>query len=248
MVKKAWLKALNESDIDCACVIHGSAYPWTYVEKLYAMLSRNFSRPVRLHVWTEAQRPVPSPYVKHCLQDWPGIQGPKKSWWYKMQMFDPRHFQGRLIYFDLDVIVFRNIDWMLELDPSYFWAVKDFRYLFRGAWLSINSSIMIWHNQAYSWIWDSFQQHKIDVITRRFAGDQDFLNSVLDSRVLRYIDSERIRSWRWEVKDGGMDFKKRIYTRPDAGSVIPPTADILVFHGHPKPHEIAEKRIQDLWQ
>jgi hypothetical protein len=69
--------------IDCACVIHGTGYDWIYVEQLRNMLSRNLSREVRLHVYTEASRSVPAPYIKHELTDW-GISGPKRSWWYKI--------------------------------------------------------------------------------------------------------------------------------------------------------------------
>lgn len=248
MAKKAWLKALNSSDIDCACVIHGTAYDWRYVDTLYSMLARNFSRPVRLHVWTESSRPVPEPYVKHQLQDWPGIEGPRKSWWYKMQMFDPEHHPGRLLYFDLDVVILRNIDWMLDLDTRYFWTIRDFRHHFRGAWHGINSSCMIWHTVKFQHVWRDFCQHNIHAITRQHQGDQDYLNRVIGEQERRFLPEEKLRSWRWEVKDGGMDFKKKTYRRPDAGSVIPINTDIIVFHGRPKPHEISDPVVVDLWR
>lgn len=77
----------------CACVIHGNLYDWIYVERLYNMLKANCSREIILHVFTESGRSVPAPYVKHELQEWPGIAGPKKSWWYKMQMFNSKNLQ-----------------------------------------------------------------------------------------------------------------------------------------------------------
>lgn len=247
MVKKARLKALKESPIDCACVIHGTAYDWIYVDKLYSMLSRNFSQPLRLHVWTEASRPVPEPYIKHSLTDWPGIAGPRKSWWYKLQMFDPTHFQGRLLYFDLDVVIMSNLDWMLELDIEYFWAIRDFRHHFRGVWWSVNSSIMIWDTGRLAYVWQDFCTHNIQAITRQHAGDQDYLNRVIDNKVRRYLDSNKVRSWRWEIKDGGMDFKRRTYRRPDAGSIVPPDTAVMVFHGQPKPHELQDQVIVQNW-
>ena len=45
--------------IDCACVIHGDVYSWKYVDVLYSMLSRNLSRPIRMHVYTEQHLEVP---------------------------------------------------------------------------------------------------------------------------------------------------------------------------------------------
>ena len=65
--------------IDCACVIHGDVYQWHYVDTLYSMLTRNLSRPIRMHVYTEHDRPVPPHMIKHVLTEWPGIQGAKKS-------------------------------------------------------------------------------------------------------------------------------------------------------------------------
>lgn len=247
MAKKARIKALMESDIDCACVIHGTAYDWIYVDKLYSMLSRNFSRPVRLHVWTEHGRPVPAPYIKHALTDWPGIGGPRKSWWYKMQMFDPAHYRGRLIYFDLDIVIVANLDWMLTLDPQHFWAVRDFRHLFRGAWHGINSSCMIWHTETYEYVWQQFMTHNIQAVTRQYPGDQDFLNATIEIKHRRYLKESAIKSWRWQVLDGGMDFRKKVYKRPDAGSIIPPETAIMIFHGHPKPHEISDPVVVQNW-
>lgn len=247
MVKKAEIKALTNGPIDCACVIHGSLYDWVYVDKLYSMLGRNLCRPVTLHVFTEAERLVPQPYVKHALDDWPGIGGPRKSWWYKMQMFDPDRFYGRLLYFDLDVIIMDSIDWMLDLNLEYFWACRDFRHHWRGAWSGINSSCMVWHTGHFAHVWREFAGDNIHAVTRRFQGDQDFLNSKINDQRRRYLDSDLVKSWRWEIKDGGMDFKKRVYKRPDAGSIIPPNTRVMVFHGQPKPHEIEDPVIQRLW-
>lgn len=247
MVKKAALQALATGPVDCACVIHGKLYDWVYVDKLYAMLTRHMTRPVVLHVYTEADRAVPEPYVKHALINWPGIGGPRKSWWYKMQMFNPEQFQGRLIYFDLDVIILDNIDWMLGLDLRHFWACKDFRHHWRGAWHGINSSCMVWQTERWQHVWREFAGDNINAVTRRFQGDQDFLNHKISESERQYLDVDLIKSWRWEIKDGGMDFKKRLYKRPDAGSVIPPNTHVMVFHGQPKPHEIEDPVIQRLW-
>ena len=105
----------------CACVIHGTVYGWHYVDRLYNMLSRNSSEPISLHVYTEANRPVPSHMVKHVLTPMPV----RKGWWYKMQIFDPAHFQGNLLYFDLDTVIAGNLDWIQDCDPANFWCVKE---------------------------------------------------------------------------------------------------------------------------
>ena len=233
--------------MDCACVIHGDAYDWQYVDNLYAMIEKNTTREFRLHVFTEAHRTVPSHMIKHELENWPGVHGPKKSWWYKMQMFNVHQHRRCLLYFDLDVVITGNIDWIWDLDREKFWAIHDFRRIWRPNWAGINSSVMFWDNSQYSWIWKNFLENNIDVTVKRFHGDQDFLNSQLSRASKRFFPEDRFLSWRWQVSDGGIDAKTRAYHRPGAGAVIPPASNVIVFHGQPKPHEVQDPRIQQLW-
>jgi len=230
-----------------ACVIHGTAYDWIYVERLYNMLKANSTHDIRLHVFTEPGRPVPPPFVKHELTEWPGIAGPRKSWWYKMQMFDPAHNLGRVLYFDLDTVITKNIDWMWQLDQQYFWAIKDFKYLWRTTWNGINSSVMIWDTQKFAWIWDGFGSKNINATVKLFHGDQDYLNTVLDDKNRKFIDPEIIKSWRWQCKDGGLDMKSRVYRSPNAGTIVDHKTAIMIFHGKPKPHEIQDNIIDSFW-
>ena len=84
---------------------------------------------------------------------------------------------------------------------------------------------------------------------RQHHGDQDFLNTVLNhERDLRFFPEHLVRSWRWQIKDGGMDMKTRLYNRPDAGTVLDPVTAVMIFHGSPKPHEIQDSVIQNLWK
>lgn len=238
----------NRASINCACVIHGAAYEWKYVEHLYNMLCRNLSRHVVLHVYTEATRDVPVPFIKHELTDWPGIAGRKRAWWYKMQLFNPEHFRGELLYFDLDVVLVKNIDWMLQQSLDYFWTIRDFRYLQHPSYNSMNSSVMRWNTEKFAWVWDQFKQEDINTIIRKNHGDQDYLNRVLGHTHKRYYDSNRFQSWRWQVADGGYDFRRRCAKHPGTGAAIAPEASVLVFHGNPKPHEVTAPQIQALWR
>jgi hypothetical protein len=186
--------------------------------------------------------------VKHELQDWPGIAGPKRSWWYKMQMFNPQHLSGQTLYLDLDTVITGSIDWVWDLSTAYFWTMRDFKYLWRPTWTGLNSSFMYWDAPAFAWIWRDFVGHNIQTLIKQHHGDQDYLNTVLDDTQIRFVEDGLIKSWRWQIKDGGMDMHTRIYRRPDAGSVLDPKSRILVFHGRPKPHEVADPVIQRLWK
>jgi hypothetical protein len=234
--------------VNCACVIHGDAYQWTYVQKLYAMLCRNLTFPVKLHVFTEEEREVPDPFIKHTLDTWPGIAGPKSAWWYKIQMFNPDHFSGQLLYFDLDVVITGNIDWMLQAPPSHFSTIRDFRYLQRPAWAGINSSVMLWDTTRFSNVWESFMSQGPSTVTARYPGDQDFLSAVIDERHRNLFDADMIQSWRWQMNDGGQNMKTRKYHSPGTGCRIDPKVRVIVFHGTPKPHEVQDKYILQHWR
>jgi len=233
--------------LDCACLIHGDAYAWQYVENLRAMLHRHLGQDVRLHVFTESHRPVPAPYIRHDLVSWPGAEGPRGAWWNKLQMFAPGHFSGPVLYFDLDVVIVRSIQWMRELDPQTFWAIRDFRRLWRPNWHGINSSVMMWSGPLWHHLVRDIDPEILPGIRRQHAGDQDYLTAVLPRDRVGFFPEDRIQSWRWQVQDGGMDMRTRQYHRPGAGAVPGPETDIVIFHGRPKPHQISGPWIDQHW-
>jgi hypothetical protein len=233
--------------VDCACVIHGTAYDWTYVERLYNMLNRHITQGIRLHVYTEAERPVPAPMIKHVLPTW-GIHGPKQSWWYKMKLFDSTEYSGPLLYFDLDVVIVNNIDWICDLPLSWFWAVRDFKYLWRHTHQGINSSIMWWDTRKFDYVWQEFQGQNLQKVIEQHRGDQDYINKTISPQDIRHLDSDRVRSWRWQCLEGGQNFKRRVHEKIDVSTVIPQNTDIMIFHGSPKPSELQDPVILQHWK
>jgi hypothetical protein len=235
-------------DVDVACLIHGTTYSWDYVERLHSMVTRNLSHNVRFHVYTEESRTVPDSMIKHSLVDWPNIFGPRKGWWYKMQIFNPAHHAGPLLYFDLDTVIVKNIDWIPAQSTRYFWAPKDFRQLWRASHSGINSSVMWWDTDRYTWIWEEFQKRDIHHLARIHHGDQDYISSLLTERDLRYFPPLTAASWRWQCFDGGMDFRNRKHLSPNSGTSIDHRTSIMIFHGSPKPHELtADPTVSNFW-
>jgi len=232
--------------IDCACVIHGDAYPWIYVERLYNMLNRHLSCGIRLHVYTELERPVPAPMIKHVLPAW-GIHGPKRSWWYKINLFDTGQHAGPLLYFDLDTVIVANIDWICDLPLNYFWAVQDFKYLWRPNHLTINSSIMWWNTCQFDSVWTAFKQDNLSHIIKKYRGDQDYLNQVIDAKDVRFLDPARIKSWRWQCQDNGNSFRQPVFKSTNTTTLLEKDTDVLVFHGQPKPLDIQDPVLDLHW-
>lgn len=233
--------------IECACVIHGDVYSWTYVERLYNMLSRHLSQGIRLHVYTELERPVPAPLIKHALPSW-GISGAKSSWWYKMKLFDSTEYSGPLLYFDLDVVIVDNIDWITELPSQFFWSVRDFKYLWKSNHYAVNSSIMWWDTSVYDYVWKDFCQKNLADLMKKYRGDQDYITQAVQNNDLRFLDSDRIKSWRWQCLKGGYNFTRRNYSNLYNDTVLEPNTDVLVFHGIPKPAEVNDSIISQHWK
>jgi len=234
--------------IDCACVIHGSAYSWTYVENLYNMLTRHLTPDVRLHVYTELDRPVPAPMIKHELTDW-SIGRSRQAWWYKMQLFNPEHHAGPMLYFDLDTVIVQNIDWIWQQhSTAYFWAIRDFKYLWRATDNGLNSSIMWWDTRNHKNIWESFAQQDLTTVMKKYPGDQDYISAIIPQNQRKFFNQDRIQSWRWQCLDGGYDFRRRRHLNPGAGTCITPNTSVMVFHGNPKPDQITDQIVATHWK
>lgn len=233
--------------LDCACVIHGDAYNWQYVERLHHMLSRHLTPQVRLHVYTEADRPVPAPMIKHELTPWE-IAGPKRAWWYKLQLFNAAHHSGPMLYFDLDTVIVNNIDWIWQQPLKYFWAIRDFKYLWNPNSTGLNSSIMWWDTRHYDALWQMFCYDDLFKVMSQYRGDQDYITAKIRKEEQRFFDPRRVKSWRWQALDGGYNFQTKKYRTPGTGTYIDPDATVLIFHGNPKPAESTDSVILQHWK
>jgi len=185
--------------------------------------------------------------IKHTLTEW-NITYPRRGWWYKMQLFNSQHHAGPLLYFDLDVVVVKNIDWIWQSSLRYFWAVRDFKYLWRPSNCKANSSIMWWDTRNYHYIWENFQKMKLEYAMKKYHGDQDFISEAVKESEMKFFDHDMIQSWRWQVLNGGYDFAKKIYKIPDSGGKISTKTSVVIFHGLPKPEKIQDPIILQHWQ
>jgi hypothetical protein len=246
--KAAKIAAKHAESIDCACVIHGNGYDWIYVDRLYSMLTRHLAKNIRMHVYTEQSRSVPDHMIKHVLTEWPGLSGRRRSWWYKMQLFNPALHAGQLLYLDLDTVIVNNLDWILDLDAHHFWSIRDFQTLWNPQFQGINSSFMYWNTVSFAKIWEDFSTQDINMIRKKYNGDQDYISAVLEPTKRKFIDKNRAVSWRWQALDGGMNFQKRTHKIPGKGTEFDSTTSLLIFHGNPKPDQVKDPVIQSHWR
>jgi hypothetical protein len=165
-----------------------------------------------------------------------------------MQLFNPAHHAGPLLYFDLDTVIVQNIDWIWAQPSQYLWAAQDFKYLWKSTHSGINSSVMWWDTTKYQHVWEKFAEQNLEKIMRKYHGDQEFISDLVPQTQRRYLDPTQIQSWRWQCLDGGYDFRRRRYQAPDTGTKLEKNTAILVFHGSPKPHQITDPEVVAHWQ
>ena len=91
------------------CLKYGDKYSAEYVNKLYSMVKRNLTVPFEFVCFTEDATNI-DPDIR--IEPIPLISG-VTGWWYKPMFFNPNiALRGTILFFDLDVIVFRNIDYL----------------------------------------------------------------------------------------------------------------------------------------
>ena len=99
----------------------------------------------------------------------------------------------------------------------------------------------------YKFVYENFDYKKLKKTAVRYHGDQDYIHHQLSAQVINYFDVNKIKSYKWQIKEGGYNFATRKYQNPSARTVLDNNASILIFHGNPNPHECADSEILQHW-
>lgn len=207
----------------------GTKYPIGYVEVLSDMLARNLSELPDVMPWCITDDPDSLPEdIEPIAHDraYPG-------WWAKLQLFSPDMpwAEGdRVAYFDLDVAITGRLEDLVQHKG----IVKDW------GWPGFNSSVMVWDHGEHRKIWTQFTPDRIaQPSTGELApllpkgqvngGDQEWISEIAPEFPL--LPPEWCVSYRWQAADW-----------PPADSKV------VCFHGEPKPHEITEGWVPNIWK
>lgn len=206
------------NDLAIICVYKtGGDFCMCEVEEIYAAIQQHTTIPFDFYCLTDSDKEVHFTKIplKHNFI----------GWWSKVELFRPNLVPNkRILYFDLDKFILKNIDDILVRDEPFV-ALRDF-----GRYASLRdhyfaSAILSWVNDGrYNFIYNEFDY---PTHTKRFRGDQDYFSYMM----AKY--GKTFTYWQ-DIVDGIFSYKIHILT----GLVKKSAARIVCFHGKPRPNEV----------
>ena len=213
----------------------GVKYGPEYVNCLFAGVKRNLQREFRFLCFTDnADGLVPDIEI-HPLPDLDVPELWKKTPWLKLALFRDglADLEGPSIFMDIDILITGQLDDLFDWHPGRRCIIRDwerwYQTLLRRHGLPGNSSVFRFTAGQSQDVIEKFMSERDEALGKyRVLSDQRYLTEALGGHD-------------WWPKDWIVSFKRQcIPTFPlnlFQVSACPPTAKIVVFHGHPNPHE-----------
>ena len=224
--KSAIKKVKKDSMIAVFCVLKsGGDYNLDYVMKLRNMIKRNSTVPYDFICLTDLEIDPRVCKSIPLVREWAG-------WWSKIELFRPGLTdKQKIIYFDLDTLIVKNIDDILSYAHSMT-ALRPWNRKNRQAGLSA-SGMMAWRNDASnSFLFDQF---KLENISNYRGGDQEYISKILMEN--------GVETTFFQTAFSGIYSYKR-----NCRKGLLSDARIVCFHGKPRPHEMNQKWVKENWR
>lgn len=224
------------------CVRFGNRYGREYVERLRNMVARQMRTSYEFVCLTDDHHPITD--VRSIVQPQAGYT---KLWWHKVHLFDKNlPIKGRILYFDLDVVIHGDIARLAEYKSPKFAGIRDFNRKFYPGWQYLNSSVMSWTHGTNNNIYDDFKRDPHTAM--RLQGDQDWIWKLCKNEISFWPESW-IQSYKWEVRgrDALVDRTGRRGFKTISDDYPHPDCSVTVFHGDPKPQDVPDRYVIENW-
>jgi len=147
--------------INVICVKWGDRYDYSYVNRLEKMVAQNLSLPHTFYCYTDNPKNINSKTIS--MPD-DGLE----LWWPKLRMFEKGFggLEGECLFFDLDVVIQKNIDHLLDF-KGFHWIQAHWKFNKTIGYesgmrqkeafdMNCNSSCMRWRVGENEHIWNYF--------------------------------------------------------------------------------------------
>lgn len=211
------------------CVLKtGGPYTVQYVEKLFWGICSNTDQDINLVCLTD------DPAVNFCTviplkHGWPG-------WWSKIELFREDITIGPGIYFDLDTVIFDNVDPLLNLALEHdFIALRGFNHRYaKPKYPNFASGIMVGDFQKYSQVYTEFLKNPTQYMEQPrenwMHGDQGFIADIIGVE-----NVPRLQDFLPENYIAG----KRVIK--NHGDQIPKETHVVAWSGEPRLHNLPDQ-------
>jgi hypothetical protein len=164
--------------------------------------------------------------------------------------FNPKlGLMGTLLFLDLDIVIFRNIDSLFTYKPEKFCIIRDFNRHAINNYNKFNSSVFRLNTGQHSHVYNDFIKDPRGISKRHF-GDQDWIRHCIKND-FEYWPDEWIQSYKWEMRGkprvDNMPKGLRDFLTPGT-PIIKDTTSVAVFHGDPNPHNCKDPWVVDNWK
>lgn len=221
-----WLKDQSRVDpVTFVCVNSGNylGRGVEYVNILFDMVVRNISD----NIIFEFQVFTDHPEGYHEAIEVRSLPGNLSGWWNKLYLFKKELFNenDRIIFLDLDTIIVGGLDSLISYRGE-FATLRDF-------WRpqGLGPAVIAWRNGGRAnAIWDSFE--RLGYPQENNRGDQAYIENLdMHPDILQDLYPKEFSSYKSSCQLG-----------------IPKGTKVVCFHGLPRPHEITDGWVPNIWK
>jgi hypothetical protein len=209
------------------CIKWGTAYAPDYVNRLYRSAMRHVRRETQFIAFTDDGADLDNGITVKPIPDFRlPAQGLRGGPWRKLALWSPQlGVEGEILFLDLDVVITGPLDPFFDFSPGKLCLIRNWTQESDGIG---NSSVMRFRAGAAPHLFEKFQR---DAIAMSFKCVNEQM----------YITKESGLPLAFWPADWCPSFKHMLIPRFPANlwrePLLPVDARIVIFTGHPRPHE-----------